>query len=56
MYRPELTDGEHKFYIRLTEVEEGKVLKEFEPVILSAVRRENEARLIEDMKPFKTEV
>jgi inorganic pyrophosphatase len=53
VYRPELTDGEHKFYLYLTEDEERAVLSEFNSVILENNRLKSLDHLIEAIEPFK---
>lgn len=51
--RPELEEGEHKFYIQLTDEEEQAVLREFEPVITSHGRFATYEDIIEAIEPFK---
>lgn len=51
--RPELPDGEHKFYVNLTEDEEAAVLKEFAPVILEHGRFKNTDELTVAIQPFQ---
>lgn len=53
VFRPELTDGEHKFYIWLTDDEESRLLKEFQPVILANGRYGTYEELLKALEPFK---
>jgi hypothetical protein len=53
--RPELEEGEHKFYVNLTEDEEKAVLKEFEPVVLEHGRFQSMNELIAAIQPFQIE-
>ncbi len=53
VFRPELADGEHKFYLNLTEEEELAVLEQFGPVILEHVKVETIEELIQAMEPFR---
>ncbi|MGB4768133.1 MAG: hypothetical protein WBP22_02640 [Candidatus Saccharimonas sp.] len=54
VYRPELENGEHKFYLNLTEEEEASVLAEFAPVITEQNRFESYADLLSAIEAFKT--
>lgn len=53
VFRPELPNGEHKFYLYLTEDEERAILKEFGPVILKNDRFKSIDELTQAVKPFK---
>lgn len=53
VYRSELKDGEHKFYVYLTNDEEENLLKEFYPVLLEHRRFSTIDELIAAMEPFK---
>lgn len=51
--RPDLEDGEHKFYVNLTEEEEAAVLKEFALVLISNMRFSTFDEIITAIQPFK---
>jgi hypothetical protein len=51
--RPDLSDGEHKFYVNLTEEEEVAVLNEFKPVILDSGRFSTFEDILAAIKPFE---
>lgn len=53
VFRPELPDGEHKFYINLTEEEEASVLEQFAPVIIERGRFDTVSELIGAIQQFK---
>ena len=55
VFRPELTDGEHKFYLKVTENEERAILEQFALVIVSSHRFESEDELYAAIEPFKTQ-
>jgi len=51
--RPELPEGEHKFYLNLNEAEEQSVLKAFELVIIEHTRFDTFEDLVRAMEPFR---
>lgn len=51
--RPELRDGEHKFYAKLTDKEVAAVQEAFTPVILEHVPISSEKDLIAAIEPFR---
>jgi hypothetical protein len=51
--RPEVDDGEHKFYLYLTGEEEQALLKEFEPVLMEHGRFETYDELLQAIEPFR---
>ncbi len=51
--RPELPNGEHKFYVGLTEDEEASVLHEFAPVLLGHGRYASVEALTDDIQTFR---
>jgi hypothetical protein len=53
VFRPELTDGEHKFYINLSVEEEKAVLEQFAPVIIEQGRFETSEQLVNAIQQFK---
>lgn len=53
VYRPELKEGEHKFYIQLSDKDEAAILYEFKPVVLSHHRYQGLKELIDDLEAFK---
>ncbi len=52
--RPELNNGEHKFYINLSDEEERAVLEQFAPVIIERGRYKTNEELVEAIQRFKT--
>jgi hypothetical protein len=52
--RPDLADGEHKFYIHLTDDEEAAVLREFNAVLIAHGRFDTVDALLMAMEPFRT--
>ena len=54
--RPDTNDGEHKFYVNLTEEEESAILKEFSPVLQQSKRFETFNDLLAAIKPFEKQV
>lgn len=53
VFRPELPNGEHKFYVQLTEGEEQAVLREFAPVLLEHSRFKTIQNLVAAIEPFR---
>lgn len=53
VYRSELTDGEHKFYVNVTETEEASILSEFKPVLLAHKRFNSMEELLVALESFK---
>lgn len=53
VFRPELPDGEHKFYVNLTDDEENAVINEFKSVITEQVRFNSIDDLVRDIQRFK---
>lgn len=53
VFRPELPDGEHKFYVWLTEEEESRLLQEFQPVILANGRYRTFEDLLRALEHFR---
>jgi hypothetical protein len=51
--RPELEEGEHKFYVNLTEEEETAVLEQFQPVIIEQGRFDTYDDLLQAIEPFR---
>ena len=51
--RPELKEGEHKFYLNLTAEEEKSVINEFSPVIIDHGRYNSVLELTEAIEPFR---
>jgi len=51
--RPDLKDGEHKFYINLSDEEERAVLEQFAPVIIEQGRFETIEDLVGAVQRFK---
>lgn len=56
VFRPELPDGEHKFYVGLSEDEEKSVLAEFGPVIIEQGRFERYDEFLAAIEKFKVRV
>lgn len=54
VFRPELPDGEHKYYVNLTIDEEVKVINEFKPILLEQVHFQSIDELVNDIQKFKT--
>ena len=52
--RPELPDGEHKFYINLSESEQTAVIKEFDSVIIEQGEFTSLDELLEYIQKFKS--
>ncbi len=52
--RPELADGEHKFYLKVTDDEERMILEQFAPVLIASHRFETDDELQAAIEPFKT--
>lgn len=52
--RPDLSDGEHKFYIHLTDDEEAAVLREFSSVLIEHGRFDTFDALLTAMEPFRS--
>lgn len=53
VFRPELKNGEHKFYVAMSADELAKTLKEYEPVVLVHEPLENITKLLEAIESFK---
>lgn len=53
VYRPELLNGERKFYYNLSDSEEAAVLDEFGPVILEAARYSTFGELVDAIRIYK---
>jgi hypothetical protein len=53
VFRPELKNGEHKFYIAMSKDELVKTLKEYEPVVLVHKPLEDANKLLETIESFK---
>ncbi len=53
VFRPELKDGEHKFYAQLTEAQVDGVKNEFAPVIIEHVDLGSEEALLLAIEPFR---
>ena len=53
--RPDLPDGEHKFYICLTDDEEEAVLQEFGPALIGNGRYDSFNALLDAIKPFSAD-
>jgi hypothetical protein len=53
VFRPELADGEHKFYLNVTDEEEQAILEQFAPVIMKGHRFETEDELYAAIEPFR---
>lgn len=53
VFRPELLDGEHKFYVSLSEDELQKTLKEYAPVVLKHESLQNVEQLIMAIESFR---
>lgn len=51
--RPELENGEHKFYLNVTDDEERGILREFAPVLLGHGRFKNFDELKAAIEPFR---
>jgi hypothetical protein len=54
VFRPELTNGEHKIYIHMTDEDESAMLKEFEPVLIAHGRYETTDALLAAIEQFRT--
>jgi hypothetical protein len=54
--RPELSDGEHKFYARLTGEEVAAVRAAFAPVIIEHVSFQSEKDLLLAIEPFQNKI
>jgi hypothetical protein len=50
--RPDLVDGEHKFYVNVTESEEKAILNEFGPTILGQGRYDSMSKLLDAIQKF----
>ncbi|MGF7229671.1 MAG: hypothetical protein ACQR33_06875 [Candidatus Saccharibacteria bacterium] len=53
VFRPELKDGEHKFYIAMTEDELTETLEEYKPVILKHEPLQDVRELLREIQGFK---
>lgn len=53
VYRPELADGERKFYVNLSDDQEAAVLNEFSPVILQAQRYDSLVDMKSDIERYR---
>ncbi len=53
VYRPELEDGEHKFYALLTDDQVQSVQTEFAPVLIEHVSLDSEQDLLRAIEPFR---
>lgn len=53
VYRPELENGEHKFYVKLTDEQVVGVLSEFDPVLIEHVALDSEQSLLQAIQPFR---
>jgi len=53
VFRPELANGEHKFYIAMSKDELRKTLEEYKPVVLAHKPLTNTDALLEEIKEFK---
>lgn len=51
--RPELKDGEHKFYLNVTDEEEHAILRQFAPVLLEHGRFQSFEQLQIAVEPYK---
>lgn len=56
VFRPELKDGEHKFYVAMSKDELAKTLKEYEPVVLAHKPLEDVDKLLEAIENFKRHI
>lgn len=54
VFRPELKNGEHKFYLNLTNEEEAAVLAQFAPVITEQNRFDTYEDLVKAVEPFRS--
>ena len=53
VYRPELKNGEHKFYVCMGEEDLAATLKEYEPVVVKHEPLEGMAELLSKIEQFK---
>ncbi|MDN5274824.1 MAG: hypothetical protein JWP06_725 [Candidatus Saccharibacteria bacterium] len=53
VFRPELKNGEHKFYIAMSKDELVRTLKEYEPVVLAHEPLKDATKLLEAIEIFK---
>lgn len=53
VFRPELKDGEHKFYVAMTEDELVKTLEEYKPVVLKHEPLEDIDELLQAIEGFR---
>lgn len=53
VFRPELKDGEHKFYVAMTDNELAKTLEEYKPVLLKHEPLKNIDELLQAVRPFE---
>jgi hypothetical protein len=51
--RPDLAEGEHKFYVNVTETEEASILAVFQPVLINHGRYSSIEELFAAIKPYK---
>ena len=51
--RPELANGEHKFYLDVTGEEEKAILEQFAPVLITSHRFDTKEELIAAIEEFK---
>lgn len=56
VHRPELSDGEHKIYVKVTDQEEAAILDQFQPVLLANGRYETPEDLMAAIKPFEKQL
>lgn len=54
VFRPELANGEHKFYVAMSEEELGKTLEEYKPVVLKHQPLKNVDELLQAIESFKS--
>lgn len=54
VFRPELPDGEHKFYLYVSDDEESSILKEFQPVLVDHGKFASLDELLLAIEPFRT--
>ena len=53
VYRPELENGEHKFYVGLTDEQVEGIKNEFEPVLIEHVVLDSVQDLLHAIRPFQ---
>lgn len=53
VFRPELKDGEHKFYAWLSDEQVDGIQSEFAPVLIEHVSLDSEYALLQAIEPFK---